>query len=51
LKSKKLPIETIAKDAMESSNIPSNPKEITAEDACTIVNKSLKKWAVTNVSN
>lgn len=36
-----LPIEKIASEALQSSNIPSNPREIGLAETCEIVNKSL----------
>jgi alcohol dehydrogenase class IV len=37
-----LPIEKIASEALQSSNIPSNPREIGLAEMCEIVNKSLE---------
>jgi alcohol dehydrogenase class IV len=36
-----LPVERISSEALQSSNIPSNPKEIGLSETCEIVNKSL----------
>lgn len=39
-----LPIEKIASEALQSSNIPSNPKEIGFEETCEIVRNSLARF-------
>ena len=36
-----LPVERIASEALQSSNIPSNPREIGLSETCEIVNESL----------
>lgn len=36
-----LPIERIASEALQSSNIPSNPREIGLAETCEIINESL----------
>lgn len=41
-----LPIEKIAADALQSSNIPSNPREIQVQNACDIIRKSLARFGV-----
>jgi len=46
LSNEKLPISKIACDAMESSNIPSNPKPVTRDDLVKVVNKSLIYWNI-----
>lgn len=44
LADKEIPVGKIAHDAMESSNIPSNPKPVTESDLVEIVNKSISYW-------
>lgn len=44
LADKKIPIGKIAHDAMESSNIPSNPKPVIEEELVEVVNKSIFYW-------
>lgn len=44
LKDKSIPIEIIAHDAMESSNIPSNPKPVNELDLITTIENSIKYW-------
>ncbi|MBU0570371.1 iron-containing alcohol dehydrogenase [Patescibacteria group bacterium] len=44
LKNKDFPVEKIASDAMESSNIPSNPKPITQKDLVNVIDKSINYW-------
>lgn len=44
LKSKSIPISSLARNAMESSNIPSNPKPVTEKDLATVVKKSVDYW-------
>jgi len=41
-----LPIKTMVKDAMESSNIPSNPKMVVQKDLEKIIRDSLKLWGI-----
>lgn len=41
---KEIPVEKIAHDAMESSNIPSNPKPVTEDDLVEVVEKSISYW-------
>lgn len=40
-----LPIDKIAADALHSSNIPSNPKDVKIEDVCKIVENSFNRFA------
>jgi len=40
------PIEVMAIDAMKSSNIPSNPRETSANDLIEVINKSCKYWGI-----
>lgn len=40
------PIETMAIDAMKSSNIPSNPKETSVGDLIQVINNSYKYWGL-----
>lgn len=46
-----LPIEKIASEALQSSNISSNPRTIGLEEACEIVKKSLAKFRGGNYGN
>ncbi len=46
LKDEDLPIEILAKDALESSNIPSNPKPVNKEDLIGVINDSLAYWRI-----
>lgn len=46
LSGKEIPIRKIASDAMESSNIPSNPKPVNTKDLEEVVNKSLNYWNI-----
>ncbi len=39
-----LPIERIASEALQSSNIPSNPREIGLAETCEIINESLTEF-------
>ena len=39
-----LPIERIASEALQSSNIPSNPREIGLVETCEIINESLEDF-------
>lgn len=43
-KVKSLPIERIAKEALKSSNIPSNPRALNFEDVCLIIEKTLSSF-------
>jgi hypothetical protein len=36
----KIPIETIAEESLQSSNIPSDPKDLKHEDICKIIKDS-----------
>ncbi len=44
LADKEIPVEKIAHDAMESSNIPSNPKPVAENDLIEVINKSISYW-------
>ncbi|PIY72446.1 hypothetical protein COY87_00955 [Candidatus Roizmanbacteria bacterium CG_4_10_14_0_8_um_filter_33_9] len=44
LEYKDIPVEVIAHDAMESSNIPSNPKPVDESDLVSVVKKSILYW-------
>ncbi|EKE12251.1 MAG: Alcohol dehydrogenase [uncultured bacterium] len=44
LEHKEILVGKIAHDAMESSNIPSNPKPVTEGDLVEVVNKSISYW-------
>lgn len=44
LADKEIPVTKIAHDAMESSNIPSNPKPVTENDLVEVVEKSISYW-------
>jgi len=39
-----LPVERIASEALQSSNIPSNPREIGLAETCEIINESLEDF-------
>lgn len=41
-----LPIEDMARDAMESSNIQSNPKPVNQNDLVDVINKSILYWGI-----
>jgi len=41
-----LPVEDMARDAMESSNIRSNPKPVSQNDLVIIINKSILYWEI-----
>lgn len=41
-----LPVAEIAEDGMESSNIPSNPRSVTANDMKNVIMQSIKYWKV-----
>jgi len=45
---KNLPIENMAIDAMKSSNIPSNPREVTINDLKNVIRYSIKYWKLKN---
>lgn len=40
------PIKQMAIDAMKSSNIPTNPREVTADDLEIVIEKSFKYWGL-----
>lgn len=44
--SKNPPIEVMASDAMKSSNIPSNPRETSANDLVQVINGSYEYWGL-----
>lgn len=43
---KKLPLETIAKDALESSNIPSNPGPVSEKKLLQVIHDTISYWDI-----